>query len=216
MYRRRYAKKKLTGVKKALARVYRKKSQHRKAAKVNLSKDMHYFKRHCVLPNIPSDGTTLARFGAWTFKLNDLPNHIEFSTLFDRYMITHVKLRIRIQNDPATQVSSASNYPQLFYVKDFDDSLSPASLNELREHARMKSCMLSPYRERVINIKPSVLTNLNDNVGYVLSPKWKQWIDCASSTVPHYGIKFGIDNLLNANYNVLIRATYYFRCKDTR
>lgn len=213
---RRYAKKKTTGVKRALGRMLGKKSTYRKAAKVNLRKDLHYFKRHTTLPNIPSDGATLVRLGCWTFKLNDLPNYGEYINLFDRYMITHVKLRIRVQNDPASQSSSTSNYPQLFYVRDYDDSLTPSNLSEIREHSRMQSCMLTPYKERVINIKPSVLTNLNDNVGYVLSPKWKQWIDCNSSTVPHYGIKFGIDNLINPNYNVLIRATYYFRCKDTR
>lgn len=216
MYRRRYAKKKTTGVKKTLNRMLAKKRGYRKAAKVNVQKDLHYFRRHTTLPNIPSDGLTLQRFGAWTFKLNDLPNVGEFTSLFDRYMITHVKLRIRIQNDPATQAGNASNYPQLYYVRDFDDAISPSSIDHLREHSRMKSLMLKPYRESIINIKPCVLTNLNDNVGYVLSPKWKQWIDCASTTVPHYGIKFGIDNLINANYNILVRATYYFRCKDTR
>lgn len=133
-------------------------------------------------------------------------------------MITHVKMRIRLQNDPSTQSAGYSNYPQLFYVKDYDDNVALSSMDQIREHGKMKSCILKPYKDSVINLKPSILANYleSSSGGVMVAPKWKQWCDLASVAVPHYGIKYAIDNLFNSNYTVLVRCTYYFRCKDTR
>lgn len=152
-----------------------------------------------------------------SFSLSALPNVSEFANLFDQYKITHVQLRFHLDTDPGAQAAASAQYPKLYYATDYDDANAPASLDDLRQHARMQCRVLTPNRPIKVNIKPAVTTLVYrgpTTSSYV--PKWRQFIDMAQTDVPHYGLKWGIDNLTNTNYKVRVEGRMWFTCKDVR
>lgn len=152
-----------------------------------------------------------------TFSMDQLVNNSEFGNLFDNYKITHAQVKFYLEIDPSAQSAAAAYYPKLLYVIDHDDANAPASLNEMREHARCQVRVMTPQKPVVINIKPSALSEMYRSpitTSYV--PKWHQWIDCAHLNVPHYGLKFAIDNFTNPVYTARQEVKLWFSCKDTR
>lgn len=198
-------------------RVYRKKSSLRVTRRVNVNKDVHFFKRSFFSGTINGSATHNPYLEGLYFTFSQLPNVSEFSSLFDRYMITHAKVYYHLKIDPSAQTASTATFPKMYIVKDYDDSAVPASLNALREHSKCYYKVMTPNRPVVINIKPAILDTLyRSAVSSSYSPKWRQWVDMANTDVPHYGWKIGIDDLTNTNYKVECEVKLWFACKDTR
>lgn len=186
-------------------------------SRANIGRDVHYFKRSFSGNNIAGNAGYAPFLGAYAVNLANLPNVSEFANLFDRYMITHWQVRLYLKIDPSAQTAATASYPRVFTVKDYDDDTAPASLDALREHAHCKTQVLTPYKPVIVNIKPAVLAEVYRSGIYTsYSPKWKQWLDMATTGVTYYGFKLGIDDLTNTNYSITIENTLWFRCKDTR
>jgi len=152
-----------------------------------------------------------------TFSLDQLVNNSEFTALFDFYRITHVQVKFFFEHDPGAQSAAAAFWPKLYTVIDHDDSNAMTTLNEAREHGRCQVRVLNPNRPTIINIKPSCLTEVYRSAittSYI--PKYRQWIDMAAPNVPHYGLKFMVDNFTNTNYSLRQEVKMWFECKDTR
>ena len=82
--------------------------------------------------------------------------------------------------------------------------------------------VLKPNMYHKIVVRPSVLIQTYyTQTGSAYAPKWKQWIDMAQNSMPHYGLKYNID-LSGGNpndnhpYKIEIEKTYFFKCKDVR
>lgn len=213
-YRKRTYRKKAYGKKKTYA-----KKSNVVARNVNLKKDLHFFKRGSMFPaEIVGNAayTTGVLQQAQTFSMNQIINYGEFTSLFDRYMISHVQVKIYMKSSPDAQTATTAWQPRIWWIKDYDDN-GPASISDMREHAKAKSAVLRTDRPIVINIKPAILSAVYRTAlttGY--SPKWNTWIDCANIDVPHYGLKWVVDRFDNLNYTLQFETTYWVRCKDTR
>lgn len=132
-------------------------------------------------------------------------------------MITYVKVYYHLKVDPSAQSGAIATWPKLYYVRDYDDSAPPASIDELRQHAKCTYRVMNPNKPVVFGFKPSVTNQVYRTAvttGY--SPQWRQWIDFAQVDVPHYGYKMAIDDLTNTNYKVDVEMVVWFKCKDTR
>lgn len=194
-----------------------KRKMYTKARKVNIKKDMHYFTRSTEIIQYQGQGTAEI-VGSGTFRLNQLPNYGEFTTLFDRYKIHGVKLTWHLRQTPGADnlVFQHNVYPRLFIIKDYDDSNNPANQAAIQEHGKCKEYILTPNRKLNMYIKPSVLIPAyRSGLSSSYIPKWNQWIDCADSDVPHYGIKYVIDTF-NTYYQLFVTAKFYMSFKDTR
>lgn len=190
----------------------------RKAKNANLGKDLYYFKRS-FQQAAPFAGAVgyAPLLNAYSFNLAQLPNVADFTSLFDRYMITHVQLAFYLTVEPGAQTAATATYPKLYMIRDYDDSSAPSSLNALREHSKCIVRVMNPNKPVIINIKPAITTEVyRSAVATSYSPKWNQWVDMAHTDVPHYGIKWAIDDLTNTNYKVEILGKMWFRCKDVR
>lgn len=178
---------------------------------------MHYFVRQYNHADISGNSVFTPFLKGYLFQLNALPGITDFTTLFDRYMVTHWQLRFYLTVEPGAQAAASAIYPRMWYVKDYDDASDPSSLDLLRQNGKCKTVSLNPSRPVVINIKPAVLTETFKVAGFPsYSPKWKTWIDMDNVDVPHYGLKIGIDDLSNTNYRVRVEGKAWFACKDTR
>lgn len=187
------------------------------ARSVNVRKDTHYFTRSFAQAVLSGNIIHAPWVGSYVFNLAQLPGLTDFTSLFDRYMITHIQLKFYLKQDPGAQAAASSIYPKLYTIKDYDDSNSPSNIDELRQHSKCRISVLHPDRPVVVNVKPSVLAQAYRGPTTVTySPKWRQWIDMAQTDVPHYGIKLGIDDFTNTNYQMLVEGKMWFCCKDVR
>lgn len=182
---------------------------------------IHYFKRSLGVTLLPGSANNV--YAGITFQLSSLPNHSEFTALFDQFRITYVQLQFYLQYNPAqidtTDVrgQGLATYPCMYITKDNDDGNSPTTLDELRQHADVKMFMLKPDTIRKYGLKPATLSaQYQSSVATSYSPTWGQWIDCANSATPYYGVKIGIENMTSSSQYLVCRATYWFQCRDTR
>lgn len=165
------------------------------------------------------------------FTFNDVGNLTEFTSLFDRYMITGVKVFFHLISNPdvdTTQaavgaVPSIQVYPRLWYATDKDDA-SLTTLAQLKEYGNVKCRVLRPNSVTAVYIPyPKVATQVNQTSGAVSAGVGKpQWLDCGYPNVNHYGLKFALDfgsitpTGASQMFRVRLEAKYYFKCKDVR
>lgn len=204
-------------------------TRRKRVSRVSRSLNVHSFRRwagqaayNFASPNVELDVTH-------NFQIGNIVNPTEFSSLYDRYMITGVLVRIRLINNPdaaqfpnlTTGGNPGNIYPRLWYCPDYDDNATE-TVSELKERSRTKMRVMHPDRDIKIFVRPAVNAQLYRTAvttGY--SPKWKQWVDFAQTDVPHYGLKWaaeiaGFSPVASYPYSFTVNFCYYFKCKDTR
>lgn len=187
------------------------------SGKKNIALNVHKFTRSCTAGTIVGSAAYNPYTGAIVPTFNLLPTPADFTTLFDRYMITYVKVKFHLKVDPGAQAAASAVYPKLWYCRDYTDGTTPANLNELRERSGTQYRVMSPNKPVVVGFKPAVLSETYRgpvSTGY--GSKWFQWIDSSYTDVPHYGLKYCIDPLINTNYSVDVEVKMWFKCKDTK
>jgi hypothetical protein len=146
------------------------------------------------IQEIPS--TTLAQtaitsaFAAYGFQFSFLDQVASIQALFDQYRIAMVEVTLRPMYNAVTMQSSGTTVPLLYTVVDYDDATAPTALGTLRAYA---NCIESEYETQVRRFVPhaalGAYTGSFGGFANVPAP----WLDAASSTVQHYGLKIGID-----------------------
>lgn len=185
--------------------------------RTNIKRDLYAFKRRFFSGTITGNAAHIPYLEGKSVALSNLPSVSEYSNLFDRYMITYVKVYYHLKIDPSAQSASTASFPKLYYIRDYDDGTASLSLNDMREHGKCTYRVMNPNRPVVFGLRPSTLTEkYRFPISTTYSPQWNQWIDMATTDVPHYGWKIGIDDLTNTNYKVDVEVVMWFKCKDTR
>lgn len=145
------------------------------------------------------------------FKLTDVRNYAQLTSLFDQYKITHVQLRFKLRNDPAQSVPAI--YPKLYYFVDVDDSNAAADLNYMRENG-CTIRTLSPHHPVIVNLKPrtaqafyagGVFTSFGQGSG--------KWLDSSSPGIQHFGLKWAVDFFTDTNQYIDIEVKYWVMCR---
>lgn len=205
----------------------RKTRRNRKSAKrVNRSASgVHYFKRKVILANITAStnavGVQTPATGALSFSLSSLPNASEFTSLFDQYKITGVKLDFIPFGDsvnlPLASMSGSSSVMSpggpLILAVDYDDNTTPAVASQLLEYQTCKVIPI-PRRHRMY-IRPKFATEVyRSGVASGYGAR-SGWLDCSNSDVPHYGVKYYMNapSAFSSSFNYQVWATMYFSVK---
>lgn len=177
----------------------RKSSYRRKTATMKLRRQLHFFKRSCTLSapitaSVSAGGIFQNIAGGYTVSLDQLPNYMEFVTLFDQYKIMGAKLTfvpgqtetVGNVNNGTTSAISAQRFCSAI---DFDDNTTPANESELQEYGSFKWSQGGRVHSRYW--KPKMLTNIYDGGGSgpALAPTKAKWISTNYADVPHYGVK---------------------------
>ena len=157
---------------------------------------------------------TLQWGNAYQFKLGSAIDSGDFTTLYDKYKILMVKIKIMYQAESATS-GGASVLPIFNYCTDYDDSVAPTSLNNVATKQRARSLVLSANKPITITLRPKVAVPVYQGVLTAYSVNKAPYVDCVYPDVLHYGLKTWINNFYTptgANtklqYNQLI--TYRF------
>lgn len=169
-------------------------------------------------------GVTGTSATALRFQLNFVNNATEFTTLYDSYMITGVKVYFDYSPDalaPGTgSWQDPSMYPKLWIKRDYDDSAVP-SLAEVADSNQSRCIRFNAVKNTFsMFIRPAVattlgLTNAQASLGTYSS--WNKWIDCANPSVDHYGLKLIAQGVPSADMGkITIRMKYYLKFKNVR
>lgn len=201
--------------KKSIARMPAKKARVSRRT-VRPSVVTHSFERKTNLFTISGNAVHAPYLGVSNIQLGFVRNAAEFSALYDQYRINKVKIQFWLKVDPSAQTAATAAHPKLYWVRDLDDS-NVLTQDEMRERAKCKIAVMRTDRPITIWIKPNLLNLVYrgpTTSSYV--PTFGHFLDMTNQDVPHYGIKYNIDDLTNTNYRVDIETTYYFQCKNTR
>lgn len=175
-------------------------------------------RRHRIYPftraidlGIQTPSVTVETFTSYTFTLSALPDSTEFTALFDQYRI----MQVRIEFTPLfTDTSATVAYPPIYTAIDYDDanSVTGAQINEY------DSVMFTPtgtYFERIFvpRIALAAYSGAFTSFG---QPKAGFWIDCASPSVVHYGLKTVLPVAGAANQVWSVRAHLMLEFRESR
>jgi hypothetical protein len=189
--------------------------------------NVHAYKRYATAQLFTITAPATAYNSVFTFKLSDVRNSSELTALYDQYMITGCKVRFRLVTNPDAENlinssvnPSASNfYPKLMYTRDYDND-SVETPNDLRERNTTKMKILRPNQYIDVFVRPAIRNQVYlDGVTTATSPIWKQWLDCSTTQVPHYGLKWCVDFegfSIGTWYHVSAEIVYYLKFKNTR
>lgn len=159
---------------------------------------------------------------ALSFQLSDLPGYTQFTTLYDQYRFRAVKAEFIPLNMPVTYWNGTTvvvpTNPILYTCIDLDDAAIPGTNQVVEEHESVKCHgALTPATtaKYVRWISPAAAPEMYQTGGFGgYASKQYQWLDTASSSIQHYGLKWWVYAPTNTpayKYNVTL--TYYLEFK---
>lgn len=177
--------------------------------------------------NLDAAANNAVQFGGTLkFSLAQLVAVADITALFDNYRIKKVRLQFSYSSNSAdvNMVTSTLTLPLMDYAFDPDDSVQPSSQTAVQEIETCKTKRLGhevfyldvyPRAQQVIGTAAGASA-----VGGLLPTK--TWLDCQSTNVEHYGVKFWLRHWPypaaagNSKQAVLtITPTYYIECRNT-
>lgn len=145
-----------------------------------------------------------------------MPSSSEFTTLFDQYKILSYTVEFHPRYNGTDFAYTPNNgIPTIYWIYDQDD-VALLTQAALMEHQYVRSARLTkPIR---ITVKyPCVAAEVYQSAvttGY--QTRKAPWIDCNSSTVPHYGIKYMVQGQPNSSVIMDIRVKWRLALKNPR
>lgn len=171
---------------------------------------------------------------ALTFMIQQCANRQEILQLFDNYRIERVQVRFDYTFNSApgapgagglTATQGSLAVPTITVCPDFDDAVAPIDRNTVLQNSFARTRRLD--RPFTITLKPraqATITradgaNPTTAAGGLLPAA--TWLDSNSPTVPHYGLKFWVDdfnvngaNALGAYSALRMQVTYFIAAKN--
>lgn len=163
----------------------------------------------CTLDTTANLSATIELQLAVFFKLTMLPNYTSWETLFDQYCIPVVVLEYRGSETETLEKSAA---PRVYSVLDHDDA-NTITTAQAKSYSSCCESMISEKVTRVIYPRIALAAYSGAFTSYSNN---RSWIDCASDTVQHFGIKFAAeaDTRSGGPAELLFRYTIYFAFRN--
>lgn len=169
----------------------------------------------------PITGTTsptgfggLYNYGLGTaFRLSDIKSVADWTNMYDAYRINKIVCEVEFMNNAAQASGQTGILPTLYMVYDQDSAGVPPGLTTIQGQQNVKrhcvgdkgKCRFSiAFRPRVQNIVAAPSTQ------YAIA-KPGQWLNCASTGINHFGLKFYITDLLVPGNSTQIETAIKFQ-----
>lgn len=141
-------------------------------------------KLHYIIP--PINGGILGGAGAGlNFQLSSGNGYLDFTAAYDQYRIVAVEIRFSPYGN--SHVKTADFPGRLFTCIDYDDAGAPANAAEVMEFGNCE--ITNSYNKAVRRFKPRVASALYSGAFTSFGNVEAPWIDAASPSVQHYGVK---------------------------
>jgi len=165
-----------------------------------------------VTQSVPLTGfttsTTLSVFTAYLFRFSDVDQTASLAVVFDQYRIDEVEVWIIPRF--TENVSESINPGLLYSAVDYDDATAVSTIGAMQDYTNvLQTGGTSGHYRR---FKPHIaVAAYNGSFGGFANAA-SQWIDAASNTVQHYGLKVGVTATTAAQvYDVQARYHMSFR-----
>jgi len=161
--------------------------------------------------DLVASGTAPVSF-AYDILLNDLPDPTDFTNLYDQYRILQAEIRY-------IPIYGPGEFPgNIYSVIDYDDA-NTIGVFESYQYESLQVTGLDQAFVRTFTPKVAeIVYNGNLTVAYG-QPRGPRWIDVASPSVPHYGLKLAITTITGAPANITLGqlvVTVTLQCKNPR
>lgn len=149
------------------------------------------------------------------------PQISEFTTLFDQYKILTYSVTFipRFDSrDTAYGAGTIADIPTIYWVTDQDDATVPTTVSTLMEHPKVRYARMN--RPVTLTIRfPCIADSIYSSAvvtGY--ATRKAPWIDMASTSVQHFGVKYFIQGPPNRDYTGLfdMKSEIKFLVKNPR
>lgn len=141
---------------------------------------------------IVNDGSS-PTFGSFVHTFNDLPNASAWIALFDRYRFLGVKMTFQQSGVQMNTLPSSFSVPIFCTVVDFDDNTAYTSLTTMQRAATAATHLSNYSIMRHYLPRPTRPVYISGvSTGYQEGNPM-DWQDLAYPTIPHYGMKWGVD-----------------------
>lgn len=169
-------------------------------ARFNTSgREVYRIRQNYGVGNYPQTPTSYA-FGVVYFTLNGLDNVTDFSGMFDLYRIVGAEVTFRPRVTQSTLADYPNVLPRLYTYIDYDDAVVPTNISIVRQY--MSCIETSPGEGIVRTLVPCCALAAYSGTFTSYASRSNQWLDIASSTVQHYGVKFAIEPGVAAQTNL--------------
>lgn len=172
--------------------------------------NVHSFKRTVFNSGAVSGSTLNDVYGALSFNLSSVPNYTEFTALFDQYRIDAVKVTFMPRANSA-ELGTNQGITKLFTVVDYDDAATPTAINELMQYENLKTTRSTDDHNRTLR---PMLARAVYQAGLTAYGTGRGWVDCANPSVPHYGLRYALQQLPAGNQSYDLKIKYYLSFKN--
>jgi len=181
---------------------------------LNFKNQTYFFKRHATLSDITFN--TVGVGGVIDFKLNQLPNYTDFTSLFDLYRINKVVVKF-VPNytvDKGLQTSNVQYVPDFGVAIDYDSRATPTSINQIQEYDNATIVKATRQVTKVLVPKTATPVYRDGVTSAYAQGQSKLWLDCAYVDVPHYALVFyARPSGANDLYNYVVQVKFYVAFK---
>jgi hypothetical protein len=167
----------------------------------------YWFKQTSTKSTILTTSNTLVANGVASFTTADVNQFSSFAAVFDQYWIRQVECWIEPADNSAASEISILPRTYTYTVIDYDDVNALTTTAQAEQYS---NCVTATTYEGVYLVfQPHMAVNTGGS-GQANVPS--NWIDCAYTTVPHYGIKMVAEqNGALIPFRLRIRITVGFR-----
>jgi len=150
-----------------------------------------------------------------TISTSPLTNYAEYQNLFDSYRISAVEVTMMFNNNFSNTATNTTCLPQFGVAADYDDGIQ-TGWTSLAQYDNFQVLQFGLPSKKVIRIKPIVSTSVENQAGAFVPANGSrtQWLDCASSNIQYFGLKYAWDNpMVGAASNAQNEGYITFHCK---
>jgi hypothetical protein len=144
------------------------------------------------------------------FNLSQLPNNGSWTTVFDQYCIPVAVVQIRTSEN-ISSLSTGNPLPRIYTVLDHDDA-NNISVAACKGYS---SCREQRVTESVTRIVYPRVALAAYSGAFTSFANQRSWIDAASPSVQHYGLKLAAEaDTRSTVTELLVRVTLYFALRN--
>jgi len=154
-------------------------------------------------------------YGSLAFTASSASNFADLSAVFDMYRI--VGASVSFVPQVTQNITNTAYMPRLFSVIDYDDAATPTSINQLLQYDSI--VIGGPCRAHIRALDPHIAVAAYSGAFTSFANLRNQWIDIASATVQHYGLKFACEAGLAGQTNLQqyqVDVELFMEFKSTR
>lgn len=161
---------------------------------------------------LTSTSSGVATYNSIYFALSDIAQVATYQSLFDQYRIN--KIECWIYPAPSTNSEQNLQSTTITSVLDFDDANNLTSIGAANDYssAVQSSLVNGHYRAFKPHVAIATYSGAFSSYGNVVSP----WLDVASSTVQHYGVKTAAGGGGSATIPLFYYARYHIDFRNVR